>query len=249
MTRDAGLQKRPKSMNLEDQLVDASKKGDLKRIRACLEQGAVIHSENVYGYPEMPLCEAARNGRAEAVKLLLEKGAKIHAGDWVLKIAAKGGHTETVEILLKEGVYTQKNYDDALCEAASNGHTETVGLLLNRSSTTDAEKKDRALKYAAGEGHTETVRLLLNHGANIHAESLYEGPEAALKSAAKNKHIETAKVLLEKYPTKLLKELKEPDKLESLHPAIPLIEKELIRRLRLIRSVINQQRRTGGMEI
>jgi ankyrin repeat protein len=88
-----------------EKLLEASKKGDVEKVKKLLKEGADVNAKDKYDMT--PLHSAARNGHIEVVKLLIEKGAYVNANDkngWTpLHFAAFSGHIEVVMLLLEHG--------------------------------------------------------------------------------------------------------------------------------------------------
>ena len=87
--------------------------------------------------------------------------------------------------------YEDINQCTALFWAAAKGHREFVQLLLEKSTNTEAAKKDgeTALYISA-----QNVKLLLDQGANT--ETPKNDGETALYISAQNGHPEVVKLLL-----------------------------------------------------
>ena len=84
---------------LDKDLIEASKEGDLTKVKELIENGADIHAQN-----DRALCWSALNGHLEVVRLLLENGADIHADDdYALCSSAYRDHLEVVRLLLENG--------------------------------------------------------------------------------------------------------------------------------------------------
>jgi hypothetical protein len=123
-------------------LGSAIKDGDVRKVKALLDQGADINERDAcWGTPasgRLPsLGCAAWNGNVEVAKLLLERGANINAsmGDvfpTALNAAAFAGHTKMVQFLLERGALC--------CEENKYGRT--------------------ALTYAQEQGDATMIRLL-----------------------------------------------------------------------------------------
>ena len=90
---------------INDELIDAARKGDINRIKKLLDKGADVNAKDKDG--ETALMAAALRGHTEIVQFLLNKGADVNAkrndGTTALMAAAREGHTETVRILKQAG--------------------------------------------------------------------------------------------------------------------------------------------------
>ena len=86
-------------MTRKEELIKASKNGNLQKIKDLVNQGADIHIRN-----EEALRWAANNGYLDIVKYLVSQGADIHAkNDEALRYAISNGYQDVVEYL--------KNYE------------------------------------------------------------------------------------------------------------------------------------------
>ena len=84
--------------NLNKQLIEEAKNGDLDKAKLLVSQGA-----SVTAYCSCALGCAAEYGRLEVVKYLVSLGAYVTALDnYALKWATLNGHTEVVKFLKKE---------------------------------------------------------------------------------------------------------------------------------------------------
>src|SRR5438132_13009401 len=73
---------------LNQDLLDAARQGDLPAIKSLLEKGAALETKTPYG--QTPLYLAAMNGHEEVVKFLLDKGASIDVRDTFYKAPMLG---------------------------------------------------------------------------------------------------------------------------------------------------------------
>ncbi|KAH9292452.1 hypothetical protein KI387_042362 [Taxus chinensis] len=93
-------------LRLGDGLRRAARRGDVRSVQRCLEQGAAINGKDQHGWTA--LHRAAFKGWLEIVKALVDKGADLDGRDdegyTALHCAAESGHMELVELLLKKGV-------------------------------------------------------------------------------------------------------------------------------------------------
>lgn len=113
-------------------IISAAKKGDVKQLEQCLQNGASIEEKGEYG---TPLIYAAAYGHNAAVVFLLGKKADIHythtPGGFALSNAASYGRKEVCETLIKAGADLSQEYSGktAAGHAAAKGHKDLVSLL------------------------------------------------------------------------------------------------------------------------
>lgn len=79
-------------MSLNEELLDASKKGDVEKVKKLLKEGADANAKDRFGFT--PLHYTALNGHFEVVKLLIERGADVNAKD------KDGGLPYTVQLFM-----------------------------------------------------------------------------------------------------------------------------------------------------
>ena len=92
---------------LNKQLIEASDKGDLTKVKELIENGADVYAQNDYA-----LRCSAEMGHLEVVRFLLENGADIHAqDDCALRWSARFGHLEVVRLFLENGAKQSKLFE------------------------------------------------------------------------------------------------------------------------------------------
>jgi hypothetical protein len=150
-------------MNLDKQMHDAAKQGDIATLETLLANGADIDG----GRHETPLSMAAFHNQMETVQYLLRKGADIHSHyGHALISAAAAGNLDIVKFLLSKGADIHERNDLALANAANMGRLETVKFLLDYGADIHAGD-EQALDYAAS-GHQRKVAMyLLSRNADI----------------------------------------------------------------------------------
>ena len=140
---------------LDNNLITASKEGNLEEVKSAIDEGA-----NVHAYDDYALRYASRSGHLEIVKFLVENGANIHADDdYALRWASTKGHLETVKYLVKHGADIHAHDDYALGFASAYGHLEVVKYLVENGANIHADD-DLALRWASADNHQEVVKYL-----------------------------------------------------------------------------------------
>ena len=189
----------------EEQLIDAARNGDTKKVKSLIDKGADIEASNDENWT--PLIWAANGGYTEIVKMLLDKEADIEArnssGFTPLMEAAKRGNTEIVALLLDKGADIEAKNEETACftslilAAYLGKNIETVKLLLDKGADINAEAKvgQTALMYAAEYCSVEIIKLLLNKGADIEAKD--NKGSTALMLAVMMDEIENVKFLID----------------------------------------------------
>src|SRR5580704_11069016 len=92
--------------DLTDDLLAATRRGDLAQVKALLDKGASVNAKSSYG--QTALFFACDRGNLEIVKLLVDRGADVNVEDTfyhanALSWAARKDHAEIVRILLDHG--------------------------------------------------------------------------------------------------------------------------------------------------
>jgi ankyrin repeat protein len=135
-----------------DDLLQATNRGDIEAVRKALEQGADVNTRISEGAGKTaPVLVIAAAGRhVEIVNLLLERGADVNA-----KVTEGRGKDST-----------------ALMVALSNGNANLVKLLLEHGADTNAKNIGgmTILMIAAQVGDAEIIKLLMEHGADVNAK-------------------------------------------------------------------------------
>lgn len=220
------LKNPPDTVDLEVQLLDAAKAGDLDTVqRIVLGNTNIVNCRDLDGRHSTPLHFAAGYNRVAVVEFLLENGAEVHASDKgglvPLHNACSYGHYEVTELLVKHGANV--NVADLwkftpLHEAAAKGKYEIVKLLLKHGA--DPTKKNRdgatpldlvregdqdvadllrgnsALLDAAKKGNLARVQRLVT-GENINCRDAQGRNSTPLHLAAGYNNFEVAEYLLE----------------------------------------------------
>lgn len=151
--------------DINNQLWEATRKGDAAIVRALLDKGADVNAKFRYG--ATALSYAADKGHVEVVKILLERGANPNVRDTFynttpIEWALSKGHIPIVKALLDKGA---EGIDDVLLTGAREGNAELVRLALAKGGA-KPESLTAALVASSGdEKKAEVAELLRKAGA------------------------------------------------------------------------------------
>ena len=173
---------------LNEQLWEATRKGDAAAVRSLIARGADVNAR--WRYNQTPLFKASERGHTEVVKVLLEAGADVSVRDTFyqatpLTWAIDKDHVEVVRALIDKGV---PGKEDVLLAGARGGNVEYVKIALAKggldaplltralilSGIRHRAEKDEAVKAK----HLEIAGLLRQGGA----QPPFEVDAATLKS-------------------------------------------------------------------
>jgi Ankyrin repeats (3 copies) len=115
-----------------EQLWEATRKGDTAGVRAALKAGADANAK--WRYDQTPLFKAAERGDSEIVRALLEAGANPNHRDTFygatpLTWALDKNHVEAVRALIERGATGR---EDVLLAGARGGNSEYVKIALSK---------------------------------------------------------------------------------------------------------------------
>jgi ankyrin repeat protein len=183
-------------------LIRAVKSGDVKAVRAALQQGASVSAAEPDG--STALHDAVRREDIEIVDVLLAARANVNAATRYnvtpLSLACAAGNAALIERLLNAGAdpnAVSEEGQTALMTAALNGKVDAVKVLLARGAQVNVQEPTRgqsALMWAASEGNTAAAETLIEVGADVQAKS--KGGFTSLLFAVRDGHAETVRVLL-----------------------------------------------------
>lgn len=186
----------------DSRLIDAAKSGDVKAVRAALQQGALVSAAEPDG--STALHEAVRSENVEMVNVLLAARADVKAANRYnitpLSLACANGNAVLIDRLLTAGAdpnATSEEGQTALMTAALNGKIDAVKLLLAHGAQVNVQEPTRgqsALMWAASEGNTAAAEMLIEVGADIKAKS--KGGFTPLLFGVRNGHADTVRALL-----------------------------------------------------
>jgi hypothetical protein len=147
-----------------EDLLAASRAGDLTGVKAAIEHGAALETKTSYGQTALYL--SAMNGHEEIVRYLLEKGANTNIRDTFYKAPMLGfvvmrKHWEVAKLLASKST----NIDQDLGEVADSGRADLVKALLATGKPSQASL-DKAYESALSQKHTDVAGLLKEAGAH-----------------------------------------------------------------------------------
>lgn len=145
-------------------LLSASRAGDLAAAKAAVENGAAIETKTPYG--QTPLYLAAMNGHEAVVRFLLDKGASSDVQDTFYKAPMLGfvvqrEHWDIAKLLI--GKSTRP--DESLGEVADSGRADLVQAVLASGKPSQAAL-DKAYEAALDKKQAEVGDLLKKAGAH-----------------------------------------------------------------------------------
>jgi ankyrin repeat protein len=174
-------------------LHDAARDGDLQKVRALIDEGAVIDAQSDRG--ETPLILATLAGQKEVVELLIEQGAatdgRNEGGFTPLHAAAYSGDAAIAELLIAKGADINDAENKAgvtpLFPAIEEDHEEVAELLITQGADLSSKEKVgyAALTRALFKGNEGMVILLRAHGAECQSDVLSEPVNQACLAAGK----------------------------------------------------------------
>lgn len=150
---------------LNDQLFEAVRKGDVAAVTAALDRGADVNAKFRYG--STALFKAAERGYTEIAKLLLDRGADVKVKDTfygatAMTWALDNDHFEIVNLLLQKGA---DGADDVLLAGTRGSNAEVVKIALD-SGRVKPETMTLALATSEGnEKNAAIVEMLKKAGA------------------------------------------------------------------------------------
>ena len=150
---------------VDHDLLDAARKGDLAAVKALCEKGAALETTTPYG--QTPLYLAAAGGHEDVVRFLIGKGARTDIQDTFYKTSLLGfvlqrKHFDVAKTLITLG---SGNADEELSEVADAENAELVGVVLTKGKTSQAAL-DKTYEAALDRKRTNIAALLKKAGAH-----------------------------------------------------------------------------------
>ena len=148
-------------------LIEASRKGNLTKVKQLIENGADIHAKD-----DQALRLSAFNGHLDVVKYLVENGADVHASDnayyIALHISALRGHLNVVKYLVENGTNINTRnitHNNVLHISVKYRHLEIVESLVENGSDIHSDY-EYSLRKSVHYGYFEIVKYLIENGAD-----------------------------------------------------------------------------------
>ena len=151
--------------DVNEELLDAARKGDLSSVKSLLEKGAAVETKTSYG--QTPLYLAAMNGHEEVVKLLLDRGARTDVRDTfykfpMLTLILQRKHIGVAKLLIARG---NSSADESLAAVAGSGNAELVQAVLEKGKPSQASL-DKTYEMALERKQAPIADLLKKAGAH-----------------------------------------------------------------------------------
>lgn len=181
-----GFEEDTEIYRVSQELIDAAKKGDLKKAKEALEYGAYTEFHDLDSGHATLVC-AIIGGNIEIVKLILademtsqNKGGR--KGITPMMAAAHLNRIDIIELLLEHNAWIE-TWDDrgtpSTAYACKEGCEQALTMLLKNGAEVDKKFeyedcwKITLLMYVVAkdctQDNTEIAKILIEHGADIHA--------------------------------------------------------------------------------
>ena len=162
--------------DVNDDLLDAARRGDLDTVKALIEKGAPIEAKTPYGQTSLYL--AAMNGHDAVVQFLLDKGARTDIRDTFYKFPLLGFILErkyyaVAKLIVVKG---DDNADDDLKAVADEGRADLVQAVLQKGKPSQPAL-DGAYEGALAENKKDVAELLKKAGAQEPAPPMTVDPK------------------------------------------------------------------------
>lgn len=149
---------------LNDQLYEAVRKGDVAAVTTALDRGADVNAKFRYG--TTALFKAAERGNADVTKVLLDRGADVNVKDTFYRATAmswalQNDHLNVVQLLLQKGA---EGAEDVMMTGVRQNKEEVVKMALDTGKI-KPENLTAALAFSMNANTTAISDLLKKAGA------------------------------------------------------------------------------------
>jgi hypothetical protein len=172
----------PSKQELNDQLFEAVRKGDVAAATSALDRGADVNAKFRYG--STALFKAAERGNAEITKLLLDRGADVKVKDTfygatAMSWALDGKHADVVKLILQKDA---SEVDDVLMAGVRESNADLVKVALDNGGVS-AQTLTAALAMSLSQEKAAAISEMLKKAG---AQPPLEVDAATLQSYAGN---------------------------------------------------------------
>lgn len=155
----------PSKQELNDQLYEAVRKGDVAAAKSALDRGADVNAKFRYG--TTALFKACERGNAEITKLLLDRGADTKVKDTfygatAMSWAIDGKHVQVVRLMLEKNA---DEVEDVLLTGVREGNAELLQAALDRGGIEPASMTAALAMSSADEKKAAITDMLTKAGA------------------------------------------------------------------------------------
>ena len=150
---------------LNDQLYEAVRKGDVAAVTAALDRGADVNAKFRYG--ATALFKAAERGHVDVVKVLLDRGADVKVKDTFYGATATSwaldhSHVDVVKLLLDKDA---SGVDEVLSSGVRSGNEALVKVALDKGGAKPQTLTAALAAASADPKNAGIVELLKKAGA------------------------------------------------------------------------------------
>jgi hypothetical protein len=155
----------PSKQELNDQLYEAVRKGDVAAVTSALDHGADVNAKFRYG--TTALFKAAERGNVEITKILLDRGADSRVKDTfygatAMSWALDGKHVQVVRLLLEKNT---DEIEDVLLSGVRAGNSELVKIALDRGGLSPQSLTAALAMSSADDKNAAISEMLTKAGA------------------------------------------------------------------------------------
>ncbi len=155
----------PSKQELNDQLYEAVRKGDVAGVSAALDRGADVNAKFRYG--TTALFKAAERGNVQIAKILLDRGADVNVKDTfygatAMTWAIDNKHLPVVILLLEKGA---EEVEDVLFTGVRENNAELVKAVLNQGKVKPDSLTAALVVSSADEKNAAITEMLKAGGA------------------------------------------------------------------------------------